>query len=146
MQTFLPYPSFRQSAIALDRQRLGKQRVEVLQILNTLTNPEAKGWRNHPAVRMWEGHEGWLMHYGIAVCDEWILRGYKDTCLGKITAFNHLRDPEPPSWLGNPDLHLSHRSNLLRKLPEHYGLLWPDVPIDLPYVWPVSNVPERTPL
>jgi hypothetical protein len=36
------------------------------------------------------------------------------------------------------------RSNLLRKLPEHYGILFPDVPNDLPYVWPVPNVPERT--
>ena len=33
MQTFLPYPDFARSAAVLDRQRLGKQRVEVLQIL-----------------------------------------------------------------------------------------------------------------
>ena len=36
MQTFLPYPDFARSAQALDMRRLGKQRVEVLQILGTL--------------------------------------------------------------------------------------------------------------
>jgi hypothetical protein len=36
MQTFLPYPDFRESARVLDNKRLGKQRVECLQILQTL--------------------------------------------------------------------------------------------------------------
>lgn len=36
MQTFLPYKSFEQSAACLDNKRLGKQRVEVLQILKAL--------------------------------------------------------------------------------------------------------------
>jgi len=33
VRTFLPYPEFDRSAAVLDRARLGKQRVEVLQIL-----------------------------------------------------------------------------------------------------------------
>ena len=37
MQTFLPYPAFDLSAQVLDRQRLGKQRVETLQVLKALT-------------------------------------------------------------------------------------------------------------
>ena len=36
MQTFMPYPSFSRSASVLDRQRLCKQRVESLQILDAL--------------------------------------------------------------------------------------------------------------
>lgn len=47
MQTFLPYPSFVESAKCLDRQRLGKQRVEVLQLLKALLVP-GSGWGNHP--------------------------------------------------------------------------------------------------
>lgn len=39
--------------------------------------------------------------------------------------------------LGNNAFHLSHRSNLIRKLPSHYGPLWPNVPDNLPYIWPV---------
>ena len=36
MQTFLPYPDFKKSASCLDYKRLGKQRVEGLQILNAI--------------------------------------------------------------------------------------------------------------
>ena len=36
VQTFLPYPDFERTAEVLDDRRLGKQRVEVLQILNAM--------------------------------------------------------------------------------------------------------------
>jgi len=36
MQTFLPFPDFEESAYALDQKRLGKQRVETLQIMQAL--------------------------------------------------------------------------------------------------------------
>ena len=36
MQTFLPYSNYPASARVLDNKRLGKQRVEVLQILKAL--------------------------------------------------------------------------------------------------------------
>ena len=54
MQTFITSIDFKLCARVLDRQRLGKQRVEVLQILQTLLG-ESTGWRNHPCVRMWKG-------------------------------------------------------------------------------------------
>lgn len=140
MQTFLPYESFQQSASALDMQRLGKQRVETLQILRTLFG-ESAGWKNHPAVTMWCGHEAQLLNYGVTVCLEWMRRGYNDTVLdtliGMAVAYGPLDTPRPP-WLGDPDFHRSHQSNLLRKNAAHYGPLWPGVPDDLPYVWPVS--------
>jgi hypothetical protein len=40
VQTFLPYPDFERTAEVLDDRRLGKQRVEVLQILNAIHRPE----------------------------------------------------------------------------------------------------------
>jgi hypothetical protein len=68
MQTFLPYPGFLHSARSLDRRRLGKQRVETLQVLRGLTWPRY-GWRHHPTVKMWAGYEEALLrkdpdHYG----------------------------------------------------------------------------------
>jgi len=42
MQTFLPYYNFRKTAQCLDYKRLGKQRVEVWQIYNTLKQGEYK--------------------------------------------------------------------------------------------------------
>lgn len=140
MQTFLPYGrDFSATARALDRQRLGKQRVETLQILNTLAGV-SDGWRNHPAVRMWRGHEYRLATYGLVICATWVARGYKDTCTDKILA--HIAahpewDRSLPAWIDDEDFALSHRSNLVRKLPEHYGALFPGVPNDLPYIWPV---------
>ncbi|MFK5143433.1 MSMEG_6728 family protein, partial [Klebsiella pneumoniae] len=83
MQTFLPYSSFKASAKVLDRQRLGKQRVECLQILNVLFGVKSS-WANHPAVLMWKGYEGALIEYSLTICEEWTSRGYKDTCAAKI--------------------------------------------------------------
>ena len=59
MQTFLPYKSFRKTALCLDNKRLGKQRVETLQILRALTGyyNQSGAWLNHPAVKMWRGYE-----------------------------------------------------------------------------------------
>lgn len=67
MQTFLPYADFAASAAVLDKPRLGKQRVEALQVLRALTYP-TYGWKRHPAVRMWAGFERGVAAYGLAVC------------------------------------------------------------------------------
>lgn len=45
MQTFLPFPSFEETASALDYKRLGKQRVETWQLIRAL-NGESLGWRS----------------------------------------------------------------------------------------------------
>ena len=153
MQTFLPYPSLSRSASVLDRQRLGKQRVENLQVLKALLDP-SYGWQSHPVVRMWRGHELALIAYQQAVCQEWTGRGYRDTCLGKsydLMGEDHhatrvaVLSTTFPAWFGNREVHLSHRSNLLRKFPEHYGPLFEDgLADDLPYVWPeMTGVPTR---
>jgi Pyrimidine dimer DNA glycosylase len=138
MQTFLPFEDYAKSASVLDRQRLGKQRVESLQVLNALTVP-GYGWSNHPAVKMWAGYEFELVAYSVAICDEWISRGYKDTCRDKILAFldEHDFSTDTPAWLGHETFHRSHRSNLLRKMPEFYGNMFePDLPNNLEYYWP----------
>lgn len=132
MQTFLPYPDFVLSARSLDRQRLGKQRVETLQLL--------KGsWPNHPASKMWRGYRRALAAYGVAICEEWVRRGYRDTCKGKIEALAPQEPLVMPPWVGDPEFHRAHQSNLVRKRPDHYTPLFPDVPDDLEYVWPIGE-------
>lgn len=142
MQTFVPYSDHLKTARVLDRQRLGKQRVETLQILNALSPfYDKKGWKNHPAVKMWRGHEHALIEYGLYICHEWVKRGYIDTCAGKMKAMLPLFDERSafmPDWWGDTAIHDSHKSNLVRKAPDHYGSWWPDVSPDLPYVWPVN--------
>jgi len=113
MQTFLPYPNFSLSANVLDIKRLGKQRVESLQILKVLKqgqwtcpncpgpvthfNPYKTGyhcynceaplkktaWYNHPAVQMWKGYESGLMIYLKEMWIRWTTLGYEDTCWEK---------------------------------------------------------------
>ena len=152
MQTFLPYPGFTATARVLDARRLGKQRVEALQVLRGLTVP-GYGWRRHPAVLMWKGYEEALVRYGLDVCEVWCAAGRRDTCAATLTAeFTRLTGrPAPraqeelalagelPPWLGLPAFHRSHQSALVRKDPAYYGPLFPGVPDDLPYLWPASD-------
>ena len=141
MQTFLPYPDFRISAKCLDYRRLGKQRVEVLQLLNALRG-ESKGWRNHPAAIMWEGCEHALVIYGIIMCDEWIVRGYTDTIRDKLEILDKEYNRDfyiLPSWIFDDSFHASHRSNLLRKDKEWYSQFGWKEPNNLPYVWPKNK-------
>ncbi|WJL95780.1 MSMEG_6728 family protein [Microbacterium sp. ET2] len=141
MQTFLPYPAFAESARVLDRRRLGKQRVETLQLLRAVTIPDY-GWRNHPAARMWRDHLPALVAYGLVIADTWIADGGSDTVRPLVLAFapeveGLAQDAVPmPPWLGDEAFHLAHRSNLIRKDPEHYRPFFGDVPDDLPYIWP----------
>ena len=144
MQTFLPYPQFELSARVLDRQRLGKQRVEALQILDALTGIKS-GWANHPATIMWAGYEQALVLYTQDMCSEWLRRGYDNTKCGQKLQYMRSQHVlgvpyvEPP-WLGNPDFHRSHRLKLAWKLPDHYVPLFDDIDVapdtEPEYIWP----------
>lgn len=137
MQTFLPYNDFPKSAASLDMRRLGKQRVEAYQILRSLLGI-SNGWINHPATKMWCGHEMTLYIYTRDICNEWINRGYKDTIKEKIQTqlFDMIPESTTPKWLGNEDFHRSHRANLVAKNKDFYAPQFGDLPFE-PYVWPV---------
>lgn len=159
MQTFLPHPGFVDTARVLDMRRLGKQRVETIQVLRALT-VTGYGWRHHPAAAMWAGYEEALVRYGLDVCEVWCLGGNADTCASTLvgdlaeaceqravrTQAELAASGELPPWLGDPAFHRSHQSALVRKDPEHYRRLFPDVPDDLPYVWPPSDRARRVPV
>ncbi|EJZ08172.1 MSMEG_6728 family protein [Mycolicibacterium vaccae] len=159
MQTFLPCPAFADSARVLDTRRLGKQRVETIQILRALT-VAGYGWRHHPAAAMWAGYEEALVRYGLEVCGVWCAQGRVDTCAATLaadltagTGLTTIRSydeltvaDELPPWLGDRQFHLSHQSALVRKDPAHYRPLFPDVPDDLPYMWPASDRARRVPV
>jgi hypothetical protein len=133
MQTFLPLPSMGQSVKCLDNKRLGKQRVEALQILKALNGDYNKtgAWVNHPATKMWRGFEPALTFYKDLCIEEWIRRGFKNTM-----EYKKEHGVIMPPWLGCDDFHASHRSNLLRKDPDFYSQFnWKESD-DLPYVWP----------
>lgn len=156
MQTFLPYPSYKESAQALDDRRLNKQKVECFQIYNalslvrfrtdgTIIGP-AKGWINHPAVKMWRGYEKQFIVYALSICSECNHRrirdvaGIEDFFWSRI----HRHDDKIPHWIADEKLlekvTFSHRCNLVRKDMKFYGPRFPDVNIvnalTHEYFWP----------
>ena len=171
MQTFLPFPDFARSAACLDRQRLGKQRLEAKQILQANlqgptvlklnvvgASPEwgpvptslpdgyriaATGWYNHVVVRMWRGHELQLARYGMAICSEWVRRGYEDAQFEFFadTAESLMErgtSDERPPWLTEA-MCSCHRAALLGKDFAHYSQFgWGEIPTD-GYVWPEES-------
>tara|TARA_R100000005_G_C4995791_1_gene202677 strand:+ start:1297 stop:1767 length:471 start_codon:yes stop_codon:yes gene_type:complete len=136
MQTFLPYPSFKESAKVLDWRRLGKQRVEGMQIINAISGVPRKdgkpykGWTNHPCSVMWKPYLPALKLYTNIIIKEWEDRGYNNNM-----KYYDVEDIVIPHWIGNERIHSSHRANLLRKDYEYYSKFgWTENSED-PYVW-----------
>jgi len=135
MQTFLPYPDFYATAKCLDLRRLGKQRIEGKQIIETLLGISS-GWKHHPAVKMWQRHVGGLAAYTIIICDEWIGKGYKDTQKKIILSLIDPDENDLPDWIGLEKFHASHRAALLAKKLEWYSQFnWMEEP-KIEYFWP----------
>lgn len=134
MQTFVPCSTFKRCAEVLDYRRLGKQRIEALQIENALIH--GGGWASHPAVLMWDGFIPALRQYRRAIILEWIARGYRNTMdIPRAT-----RCTMPNWWNGS--IHRSHRAALLYKDFHHYSRYWVIQP-ELDYYWPISSRTRR---
>jgi hypothetical protein len=154
MQTFLPSHDFEQSAEFLDNKRLGKQRVENLQILKAIRgiySGERIGWKNHPATRMWVNHLPYFADYHSSIVGVWEDKGFEDTTFDSFReVYYDIRERYPeafanvqyPWFLGWEPFHASHRSNLIRKDPVHYGQFGWKEPNDLPYIWPSKLEPQ----
>lgn len=140
MQTFLPYPDYRESMRVLDPKRLGNQ---VYREAMTLLNG---GWPNHPASKMWKPYKHHLALYALAGIEELKDRDkfYPKTEEKLLNIIQTTEDTGPPTWLGRNDFHASHRSNLLRKDSEWYGNFGWTEPDNLPYVWPNVVKPKFT--
>ena len=130
MQTFLPYPSKRESLDALDNKRLNKQILECYQILNILTgNSNSNAWRNHPAVLMWKGYEHGLWQYVESMVQIANLRGIKTE--NNVNNLKVLYEECAEDW-GNEHpkfwrdenkvmrIITTHRANLFKKDPIYY--------------------------
>ena len=130
MQTFLPYPTMRDSLDALDNKRLNKQILETYQILKVLSGKSPSGgWRNHPAVLMWAGAEDELWRYGqvaMALAEMRDIKTDKNKSNFKDlvkTSSRHWGNNEP-LWRSSPSVlkrvTTTHKANLYRKDPEYY--------------------------
>lgn len=130
MQTFLPYKDFSMSAEALDSKRLNKQILEGYQILKVLSNKDPHaGWRNHPAVKMWRGHEHLLLDYVMTMVKEADKRGIKtdknvSNIMDLINTYGVDWGFDIPEWYENDvtmkRLTTTHKANLYKKDPVYY--------------------------
>lgn len=141
MQTFITDIDPAISASNLDNKRLGKQRVEAIQIARTLLGL-SDGWKNHPIMRLWKGYESWLIRvYLHSILKEWEHRGFNnDKCTShyKILASMVPLEIKYPHWIDEQFIE-SHRSNLIRKNKEYYQAKFPSVPDDISYIWPSGD-------
>ena len=134
MQTFLPFESFKLSLTILDNRRLGKQRVEAMQIINSLHNP-LYGYKHHPIKKLWAKHIDGLKLYHNMCLTEWESRGY----VNNMTYYDLPEEIIIPKF--SPQLYQSHASNLLRKDYGYYSQFLHGSD-DMEYVWeePIGEV------
>ena len=154
MQVFIPHGLTRDSMACLDSKRLGKQRVECLQILNALQG-KSKGWRHHPATLMFYGAEEALRIMGDWAIAEWIRRGYvnnmKPFGSNPVGIWEVVPKEYWPEWYHDINMTEtvteSHKLNLLRKDYSYYYkqfCMYPDQVYskqdieNAQYVWPVT--------
>lgn len=131
MQTFLPSRNFIKSAQILDSKRLNKQILECYQILNVLSGQSPTGgWRNHPAVKMWRGHEQTLHMYVNAMIAEAKRRGIKtekneENIRNLFDRVGHTWGAELPDWYLDDHkimrIVTTHKANLFNKDPMYYA-------------------------
>ena len=150
IQTFLPYADFTRSAAILDDKRLGKQRVETLQIFQVLVGlrwnrtgatplievVRAEGVAQPPGGARLEGLRGEPARLSARrMRSNGRSAGFADTCLastlGLFEASGLPIDPKRPAWVDDPAVHRSHQSNLIRKDPVFYRPLFPACPMIL---------------
>lgn len=150
LRTWLPDPSFSESAKLLHDEEIHKVRGDVLFLLDVLAG-RYQHMRHNPAVTMWRGSELMLVAYGTIVCQEWQARGRPDKLGERIFAFaeealrTNALNPEEngnkPWWLGNDGFHQSHKSGLISLRPHYYQKFWPNISRDLPMVMPGPTAP-----
>jgi hypothetical protein len=131
MQVFMSEYSFNDAAEVLDTKRLVKQLLEGRQIMTVLAGEQnGNGWKNHPAVKMFEGHESYLYFYLGAIVREMQARGYKWEKNWEVIhdtwERNFASDPAiRPRWADSMDLRkrivTTHRGRLWEKDPIHYA-------------------------
>jgi Pyrimidine dimer DNA glycosylase len=136
MQTFLPYPNYIRCAQSLDNKRLGNQRLEAMQIVNTLEG-KSIGYKNHPAIKMWVGYTNSLKYYTNCCIDEWVKRGFKNT----MKKYDVDHQNEDPWWVGDKNFHRAMRARLIEKDEAFYLLKFSGDKgfNEGKYFWPVNE-------
>jgi hypothetical protein len=143
MMTYLPLANVTLSVQSLHDSDLSLQIIEAGRALRQCS---VKKYSSFDIVAMWRGYEGGLYHYFLQCCREAQRRDLLDVMrflrAGHalvVGAGWHARPPLMPRWYGSRRIHQSHASTLIRLRPDHYAHHWPDVPLDMPVLWPRNH-------
>jgi hypothetical protein len=135
---WLPFANTKKNLDVLNDQHVFDVVFQGLQCLRHIYAGQLK-WRD---ARAWAAAPAALLLYVHRAEREMVRRGY-DPEPRVIRAHVALSDqgyslaPVPPRWYGEPALHLSHRSHLIRVAPTYYAQRLPfDTPLELPLIWP----------
>lgn len=155
VNTFVLHPDLWVNAKLIDNERLGKQRMEAMQILDVLLGNGKKGWHYHPATNMWRGYEPFLKLYINSIIKEWVRRGFDNG----YELFVITEDIIEPWWWRAKTIHFTHQANLYLKMPYYYGDLKTKLNINIPtifdddetfyyytqlgYIWPENLTDEQ---
>lgn len=134
LMTYLPYPDITFSLVALRPEHRLKQRKDALDIYNFLRLEKNLDLK---ICKMWEGYHNCLARYFNIVnslCDQDGAPKMPDLDRGYEQQEGLYKLVFPP-WWGNPKLHQSHRSNLI-KLDKDYERWFSGTPKNLPLYWP----------
>lgn len=136
MRTWLPVANVTASMQALHDDDLDSQIIEAGLCLRELFGDAQRT----PTGAMWHGYEGGLWSYFLHACQEQQRRGVDTSALVtrgfRLLPRGEVLRPYMPRWYGYRPIHLSHASTLIRQRPDHYARLWPEVPLDMPLLWP----------
>lgn len=142
MTTWLPVANLTATVHTLHDDDLAETTESALATLICLKkNTQRDSWN----VSMWRGYPGGVWVYFLQACQELERRGadrkyYRELVqYGNVVSSGMDLRPVMPRWFGYRAVHLSHASTLIRERPTHYARCWPEVPLDMPMLWPVNK-------
>jgi len=131
----LPWPNFAVSVLVIDTPALWVCRMQTVSVMHRLRGMEPE---DSPHVQAWVGHDAALALYQSVIARELMRRGGEhsrplhqpfwpdgtrnpDHELAFLPA--HAREVQMPSWLGDPEVHSTHRDFLDERI-ERGGIRW----------------------
>jgi len=149
MDTFVPFPNFKDTAKALrhdDAINSLRAALKIMEIKHEYGNVDTHATlARHPMVEMWGEAIPHLCEYAFALIEAIPEERTGALNLAKIeravqfhlscaTSGEYRMDP--PRWLGDEMFHAAQRSALMRLRPLHYGAMWPTEDMSIPQYWP----------
>lgn len=150
IMTYLPLQNFLETFQHMSDYDVGRQMHEAGITLDYIVGlGHEKLSDRYPVTRMWKGYPSALAFYHSMAIREHVMRGGRPLRVAAYDFYHEFRietlhyahrklvpvtEIEYPPWLGDEQLHASHRGALFRRNPEHY-LQWMEDK-DLPLFWP----------